>query len=738
MVQSKSKSLSEFVNSKLGSVGPGNCLVGPYRPMGMVRLGPDSFFPNQTNGYQPGQSIAGFSHTHVSGTGGSSRYGNVRLMPFTGNAKIHPMAPFLSLPIHDRGATLPKNEISKVGYYSAEFEKFSTKVELTCTRQVGLHRYTFQNQDSRNVLLDAGAVIQTRGAPQGEVSPVEEWDSVATSAGGYLMKENDYELSGRSDFIGGWGHHQPYSIYFWIRSKQPFQEVKMAHKNGLIPSGAESFSLGAGCRAVLAYSEEFQVVELEIGISFVSVANARNSIAREVGKKSFEVICKECEEEWNQWFNRFQIVGGSDDDKTIFYSLLYRLLCMPTDLGIDSENPFWKSGNRHFTDFYCLWDSVRNTNSLYHLFAPELSSLLLSSLLDIADHTGWLPDAHIAGRHAYMQSGCACDILYYEAAAKGIKGIDYSKALTYLVKNSDEKSPDPMTKGRMLDVYHQKGFVSTDMPKSCVSRHIEYAYYDKCVAKLAQLLGDNKTNSRFEESSKRIWNLWRDDKKSFWPKNSDGTWLKENLVNTAESFPDSWNDPYCYEGTIDIWTMNVMFDFPELIKRFGGNEAFVNHLDDMFARGQTVVQETRMHVPHLYTYAGRPDKTAETIHKCLRNHFSNSSDGLKDNEDMGCQSSFFIFNTMGIYPIYGQLIYLLTPPYFNEINMSYGETGNSLKIISNRETSDLCYIESVKLNNKPLTKAWIHHDDISNGGVLEFKLSKSPTSWGKENLPPKF
>jgi predicted alpha-1,2-mannosidase len=736
--QNNENQLASLVNSSIGTQGSGNCLIGPYRPMGMVRLGPDSFYPNQTNGYQPGQSISGFSHTHVSGTGGSSRYGNVRIMPFSGEPRINPITPFYSLPIHDRQATLPKNEISKIGYYSAEFDIFSTKVELTCTAHVGLHNYTFKNKNSRQILIDAGSVIQTRGAPQGEVSPVEDFDSIGTSIGGFLQNENEYEFSGRSDFTGGWGHHQPYSIYFWIKSRQPFKNIRLAHKYGMVPGGIMSFVQGAGCRAVLEYDSNCDFVELDVGISFVSVANARDSISKEVGIKSFNEIRKECEAEWNQWLSRLEVKGGSSNDQEIFYSLIYRLMCMPTDLGVDAENPYWKSGTRHFTDFYCLWDSVRNSNSLYHLFAPELSTAFLNALLDIAEHTGWFPDAHIAGRHAYMQSGCACDILYSEAAIKGVQGVDYKKALHYLKKNCEEISPDQQSMGRRIDNYHKLGYVSTAMPKSSVSRHIEYTYYDKCMSKLAKKLGDENTSKRFDEYSHRVWNLWRDDKKSFWPKNTDGTWVNDNHVDVNNSLPDCWNDPYCYEGTIAIWSMNVMHDFPGLIKRMGGNDAFVKHLDKMFTNGQTVVQETRMHVPHLYTFAGRPDKAAETVFNCLRNHFSNTVNGLKDNEDMGCQSSFFIFNTMGIYPIYGQTLYMLTPPFFNEIKMAYGNSGKSLTITSNRESPDLCYIESVSLNNTPLDRAWIKHEEIANGGTLSFKLSKTPTKWGQSNLPTSY
>jgi len=725
-----------LVNSKIGSVGPGNCLVGPYRPFGMVRVGPDGDYPNKTNGYQPGQSIMGFSHTHVAGTGGASRYGNVRIMPFTGEAKVSPITPFFSLPIQERGATIPKNETGHIGYYGVDLDFFSVKAELTCTAHVGVHNYRFKGNKKRKILIDAGAVIQTRGAPQGEVSPVEDWDSVGMSAGGFLQNESKYEFSGRSDFMGGWGHHQPYSIYFWIRSRQAFDNIQLAHKNGMVPGGLNAFVQGPGCRAVIEFDDNCNLVELDVGISFVSIANARDAVYKEVGQKTFAQVRSECENEWSQWLDRFQIKGGDLTDQKIFYSLVYRLMCMPTDLGVDHENPFWKSGVRNFTDFYCLWDSVRNTNSLYHLFAPELSRDFLNALIDIAEHTGWFPDAHIAGHHAYMQSGCACDVLFAEAAVKGIKGVDFHKALKYLKKNCEEKSPNPQTKGRYIDTYHTLGYVSTSMEKSCVSRHIEYVYYDYCISKLARLLGDEETASRFAGYSNRIWNLWRDTKKVFWPRNADGTWVEDEKVNVKKGSPDSWNDKYCYESPIDIWSLHAMQDIPELIKRMGGNELFVQYLDNKFKEGMTVVQETRMHIPHLYTYAGRPDKAAETIYHCIRDHYSNTDDGLKDNEDMGCQSSFYLFNTMGFYPIYGQTIYMLTPPFFKETKLTLGVSGKKITIISNRESADLHYIQSVDLNGKPLDRAWVTHDEIVNGATLSFTLSKTPSNWGKSTPPP--
>ena len=205
--------------------------------------------------------------------------------------------------------------------------------------------------------------------------------------------------------------------------------------------------IGSGIRCVLNYAGQREV-NLRVGISFVSVANARAYVEREAGEKTFEQIRHEAEQEWERVLSAFAVSGGSEEQRRTFYSMLYRLFCMPTDLGTDEENPFWKSGVRQFTDFYCLWDSIRNANSFFHLFFPELSRDMLNSLLDIAEHTGWLPDAHLANQHGYMQSACACDILFPEAALKGITGIDYQKALCYLRKNNETPTPDVLVKGR--------------------------------------------------------------------------------------------------------------------------------------------------------------------------------------------------------------------------------------------------------------------------------------------------
>jgi len=193
---------------------------------------------------------------------------------------------------------------------------------------------------------------------------------------------------------------------------------------------------GTNCRAIASFGKQ-ETVEARVGISYVSIAQARASVEREARGKTFETIRAEARTTWENALGRIRVEGGTHEQKTLFYTLFTRLLCMPSDLGIDDEHAFWHSGVRQFTDIYCLWDSVRNANSFLSLFDPDFEVALLNSLLDIADHTGWLPDAWIAGHGAQIQGGSSADILFCEAALKGLTGIDYEKALGYMRKNME-------------------------------------------------------------------------------------------------------------------------------------------------------------------------------------------------------------------------------------------------------------------------------------------------------------
>ncbi len=731
------------IDTFLGVNGRGECLPGPYRPFGMVRIGPDVVYPHYTSGYrtvdgQEGVSrwlpkpVAGFSHTHVAGTGGCSRYGNVQVVPFSGQPRIQALAPIFAAPITQIEGSHQLDEEGRLGYYACTLKPDDIRCEISCTRHVGVHRYTYTQREQNYMLVNAGSVIQTGLAAAGHVRRAERWDSEAMCIGGQLVRASETEIAGRADLRGGWGHDKPYSVFFFMRSSVAFTDVQFAHQQGQVLAHIGAMCVGAEGQALCALPDGTQTLELQVGISFVSIAQAQGRLASEVGDKTFEDIIDESIEEWNAWFGRMRVRGGTDEQQRLYYSLMHRLLCQPTDMGIDDENPAWQSGKRQFWDYYCLWDSIRNANSLYALFAPELHKDMVNGLIDVAEHTGWLPDAWIAGHHAYAQGGCSCDILIAESAAKNIAGIDYEKGLSFMRKHNDVAPPDPIVMGRFVEDYQEWGYCSTRTPCS-VSRHIEYTYHDWCIASLAERLGDKETAEHFYTEAEKIWNLWDGDRNCFAAKLPDGTW--DSRFNPDTRIRDCWCDPFCYEGTSRHWSLSVFQDFHGHIKRFGGARAFVEHLDSVFeSPGFHATKETRMHYPWLYIYAGRPDKTAERVHESLA-RYRLALDGLPDNEDMGCQSGFYIWGSMGLYPIIGQDLYMLTAPLFESSEVDLGASGDTLLITADNPSME-SYIQSATLNGEPLDRAWLRHNEIAAGAHLHFVCGSNPSQWGCDQLPP--
>lgn len=688
---------------------PGNCLIGPYQPLGLVRLGPETENIGwEVTGYRTGEPIKYFTHTHVNGAGGNGRLGNIGVMPFVAEEGTDPCSDLPASPITEETAAL--------AYYSATLTKGGIGIELTATQRVGVHRFRFPGEANACIRFDAAAVVKIGTAAEGE--------QMATCVDTHIERISAVAISGYGTFQGGWGHNYPYTVYFYAVLDRDAQWLR--------PSEDSSF-----CIAQLGAQKE---LNLRVGVSFVSMEKAGASIQREAPVADFEAIRERSLAEWEPVLNKINIESTDTQLTSLFYTMLYRLFCMPTDLGIDDENHQWKSGVRQFSEIICLWDSVRNANSLLTLIAPDLQRDILNALIDIGDHRGWIPDAWVNGHSAQIQGGSSADILFCEAKLKGLVGVDYEKALAHMVHNASAVSPDPKLHGRYLEDYNNHGFVADDVI-NCVSRHIEYSYHDHCISTLAKELGESETAQAFSAQSKRLWNLWNDELKHFAPRSKDGEWIEEFNPQTCR--PDCWNDPYFYEGTSSQWSYSTHHDFPGLITRCGGAEAFVERLDDFFyGREKGVVaggycsKETMLHVPYLYINAGRPDKTQACVHHCLKKHFKPGRTGLSDNEDMGCQSSFFICSILGLYPVMGQDLYWLSTPGVERIKIPLGDAGNTLTITAPGAGGEMIYIASATLNGKPLDRAWLRHSETSKGADLHFILSDKPTQWGATNLPP--
>ena len=406
-------------------------------------------------------------------------------------------------------------------------------------------------------------------------------------------------------------------------------------------------------------------MEIGIGISFISVEKARLNRQQENDGRDFHDLVRETQEAWEKILAHVTVDGGTREDRMLHYTMLYRLLAMPGNVGIDDEFPRWKSGIRHFNDFFCLWDSCRNANGFLDLAYPELERDFLNCLLNIGSHTGWLPDAWTAFHSGFMQGGCSADVLLSQAAQKGIQGIDYPLALQLSLRNHDEKSHNPDVAGRYMKGFHQVGYVSTDVKYGCVSRHLEYTFQDWCIARLADTLNDKTTAARLYSTAAQTMALWHPEKKCFYPRRQNGDWF-ENFDITRPYIQDTHYscDPFFFEGTAIEWSLTPLHVMHDLVNAHGGPEAFVMHLDRFFDEWLYKWKEIILHTPYLYLYANRADRTADRILE-QRKRYSTSRNGLPDNEDMGANSTFVICTGIGLYPAMGQDFYWLSPPLFD-------------------------------------------------------------------------
>ncbi len=698
----------DHIDPRIGVTGGGNCLIGPYMPLGLARPGPDSKPPQPTGGFYPDQPIAGFGQLHVSGTGGESRYGIVRVMPFGGTPRCH-VEP-----------TAYADQQTACGYYACRLLPENIEVELTCTARAGVHRFRFPAGEA-NLLFDMGAVVQTF-----VVEKPTAGEHVAICLHSYIEALSENELAGYGEYRGGWGHDFPYRVHFYARWNAPATAFRM-EAAGIHP--CTRFVYGRDARAAVGLGRQREV-NLVVGVSFVSIAQARRH-AEDAASRSFETVRESVAAAWRPWLETIRVEGGSESQRTMLYTLMTRLLCMPADLGVDDEFPLWHSGVRQFNDFYCLWDSVRNANQLITCIAPALEIDFLKCLLDIGKHTGWIPDAWIIGHSAHVQGGCSADILIAEAAMKNLEGIDYEVALAGMRRNAETKPDDPHRQGRFPE-YHETGMLSTETPQ-CASRMVEYAYQDWCIARLAAKLGHDSLAEEYEARSKRIWEMWDEAGKVFRPRRVDGR-LVTDFDPWKVTRRDAWNCPYYYEGTAHDWALNVLHDIPGLIARHGGPEAFVKHLDRYFAdEAWFVWKEIILHTPWLYIYADRPDRTAETVDHLLASKYRATMDGLPDNEDMGCQSAFYIWASLGLYPLMGQDLYMMNTPVWEQVELRVGLNGEVLTIVS-PGAREKRYIVGAKLNGETIDRAWVRHAEIAGGGTLELELGAQPSDWGR--TPP--
>ncbi len=707
------KKLTQYVNPFIGTDGPGNTYPGATVPFGMVQLSPDIGIPgwDRIAGYFYQDSIiSGFSHMHLTGTGAGDLY-DILVMPtnskFNKRIEANGFRPFSSYS-HDKEAASP-------GYYSVDLLDYGIKAEVTATKRTGIHKYTFPKDSLSQIYIDLGYALN--------------WDAPTDT---YIKVVNNTTIEGYRKSTG-WAKDQ--RVYFQMEFSKPFKSYQLYQNDTLTQNSAKA----KNTKIILNYNtNEDEVIVLKMGLSTGNIEGAELSLKTEAPHFDFETYRKQADSIWENQLQKITIETPNETQKHIFYTMLYQSMLAPTLLSDHHGN--YKGANHTMMhadgyeryDTFSLWDTYRAAHPLYTIMHPERVVDMIESLLAHYNETGLLPVWSMQGNETNMMIGYHAIPVIVDAY---FKGIDFDAERAY-----EACKASAMDDGRQIDVYKKLGFIPVDEAHEnwSVSKTLEYAYGDWCVAQFAKAL--NKTDD-YEYFFKRSenWKNMYDAKSTFMrPKLKDGTFIKDFV-------PKDYSAYFC-ESNAWQYFWSVQHDVNGLIKTVGGNERFEQKLDSMFTLNPLPTDklpifstgmigqyahgnEPSHHVAYLYNYIDKPWKTQSRIREILETQYKNEPNGHCGNEDCGQMSSWYIFSSLGFYPVNpAEGLYQFGSPLFDEATINL-ENGKQFKIETIKNSEANKYVESITLNGKEINRNYITHKEIINGGTLVFKMNKTPNKY---------
>jgi predicted alpha-1,2-mannosidase len=704
----------DLVDPFIGTGGHGHTYPGATRPFGMVQLSPDTRLEgwDGCSGYHDSDDVVyGFSHTHLSGTGVGD-YGDILFMPVTGT------------PLLDNGygadpATgyasrfFKRRERAGAGWYSVALADYGILVELTATKRTGFHRYHYPAGRPAHVIVD-----------------LTHRDEVVESA---IRVVGDDTIEGfrRST---GWARDQV--VHFVAQFSKPFDRAALANHDVILPG--VTFVEGRSVKGVLAFGDAGGELLVKVGISAVDVEGARRNLMAESPGWEFDAVREAARESWNAALRRIEIHGGTDEHRIIFNTALYHSLLAPnlfSDVdgryrGID-RRIHHADGRQQYTVF-SLWDTFRATHPLFTLIEPQRTREFIETMLSIYEQGGRLPVWELAANETDTMIGYHSVSVIADAWLKGIRDFDELQALTAMV---DGASRDHFG----LEAYKRQGFIGSEDDGESVSKTLEYAYDDWCIARMAEEVDREAIAGEFYRRS-QAWRHLLDPQTGFMRPRRNQQWL--------EPFDPRRVDNNYTEANAWQYSFFVPHDVEGLIETLGGEERFVERLDELFTadnrttgRDQADItgligqyahgNEPSHHMAWLYHYAGRPDKSSEMVHRIIDTLYAADPDGLSGNEDCGQMSSWFVFAALGLYPVAPcSPDYLLIGPVFDRSVLNL-ESGRRFEIRVDRTAAADRYITAATLNGEPLSRSYLKHGEIASGGELQLVLGPRPNpDWG--------
>lgn len=709
-----------YVDPFIGTGGiPWTCgMLSPAAtvPFGAVRLGPDTsfvggayIFKTNTSGYYYEHGhIKGFSHSRLSGTGAED-YSNFRVIPVSGGN-----APAVMPYSH-------RKETASPGYYAVYLPTVGCLAEMTADTHTGVHRYSFYDSSDARLYIDV-----TSGAAKSESYDgyVEYNEETGIISGGCVLSG---QFSGRFDGL---------PVYFAAVTDIPVVSYEIK------PDKTD-------CGIDLNFGNlENKSVEMKVGISYVSAENALLNLREETENSTFDDVREKAAEAWEERLSSIKI-SADGETKTEFYTALYHNMIMPTDftdvngeyLGFDKKT-HTADGYTYRTDM-SLWDTCRTTHPLYTLIAEEIQVDCLKSLVSMAQQgVGVLPRWPMGAGYTGSMFGDAANIVIAESYLKGITDFDANAALKFMKYTSDNAVEKD---GRnFVEEYNKYGYIPQDTEgvNKSVSRTLEYAWADAAIASLAKALGKNDDAEKYAEKSMYYKNIFDPETKYFRARNADGSFVW-NFSPYITEFYDAvmikkFADCYC-EGSARHWRWSALHDIDGMIELFGSNDYFVSELEDFMedasltraaidpGHGFWVGNQHDIHTPYLFSNAGRPDLTQKWVRWTLNNRFSTDINGIDGNDDGGTTSAWYVFSSMGFYPLAGSDKYWIGSPCVDEAEIRLSN-GNTLKITAKNQNDKNVYVNSVTLNGEKLDGCYITHSQLTGGGELVFDMSEKPNT----------
>ena len=701
-----------MVDPKIGSGGHGHVFVGANAPFGMTQVGPTSITQewDWCSGYHDSEnSVIGFSHTHLSGTGCGDLF-DVTLMPVTGEV-VYSRGRLGDYTTGFWSEADRSQEVVEPGYYSVPLTRYNIVAEMTATERGGLHRYTFPASDEAAIILDL--------LHGGCFDRPEDLFAEAVS---------DTRVVGRRH-SWGWSNNQ--KVYFVIEFSKPFEKFE--------PIGEYGFYYRIHFK-----TEEGEQIGVKVALSSTSPEGAELNYNAEVAEKDFDTVRKETLAKWQNELRKIRIYGASEEQNEIFYTGIYHMYVAPslfsdvdgTYRGADNEihaNP----GHDTYTTF-SLWDTYRAKLPLMTITHPERMDDVINTMINIYFEQGFLPIWHLWGWDNGCMVGSPGIIAVSDAVTKGIEGIDAERAWEAIYGSAMHD----IRGGRYRKQY---GFMPNDLQGESIAHDMEFAIADAAAYEVAKMLG--KEEAAYLENRSHSWLNYFDPTVGY-PrgKSSTGVWREDfNPFNASRI-----NNEYC-EGNAWQYLWLVPQDLDKLVECFGGVEQTIERLDALFTaeekmEGEDVTpdisgligqyvhgNEPSHHIIYFYTMLGQPWKGADRLYEVMDTMYSTDVDGLSGNEDVGQMSAWYIMTTLGFYPVEPAAgTYVLGVPMVDKAEIDVA--GGVFTVVRKGYSEENRYVQSVSLNGKSLDRCYITHDEVTAGGTLTFTMGAEKSLWYEVNL----